>query len=64
MSTRPYVRIIVIYGDGLKIQRRKMMHHVFCLGRVVAIKLTGQSSPLKIYHDSDIPYSQSGSIAE
>ena len=41
-----------------------MIHHVFCLGSVVEIKLTDQSLPLKIYHDCDIPYSQSGSIAE
>ena len=60
MSTRPYVHIIVTYGDGVK----KMIHHVFCLGSVVTIQPTDQSLPLKIYHDSDIPYSQSDSIAE
>ena len=41
-----------------------MIHHVFCLGSAVAIKPTDQSLPLKIYHNSDIPYSQSDSIAE
>ena len=41
------------------LQRRKMIHHVFCLGSVVAIKLTEQSLSLKIYHESDIPCSQS-----
>ena len=46
------------------LQRRKMIHHVFCLGSVAANKLTDQSLPLKIYHDSDIPYSQSDSIAK
>ena len=40
------------------------MQHVFSLGSVIAIKLTDQSLPLKIYHNSDIPYSQSDSIAE
>ena len=51
-------------GRCKDLQRRKMIHHVFCLGSVVEIKLTDQSLPLKIYHDCDIPYSQSGSIAE
>ena len=40
------------------LQHRKMIHHVFCLGSVVAIKLTDQSLSLKIYHGIDIPYSQ------
>ena len=42
----------------------KMTHHVFCMGKVVAIKLTEQILPQKIYHKSDMPYSQSDSIAE
>ena len=46
------------------LQRRKMMHHVFCLGSVAANKLTDQSLLLKIYHESDIPYSQSDSIVK
>ena len=41
-----------------------MIHDVSCLGSVVAIKLTDQSLSLKIYHSSDIPYSQLDSIAE
>ena len=61
-SLCPYYRYL--WGRCKDLQRRKMMHHVFCLGSVVAIKLTDQSLPLKIYHDSDIPYSQSDSIAE
>ena len=61
-SLYPYYRYL--WGLCKDLQRRKMIHHVFCLGSVVAIKLTDQSLPLKIYHDSDIPYSQSDSIAE
>ena len=41
-----------------------MIYHIFCLGSVVAIKLIEQTLPLKIYHESDIPYSQSDSTAE
>ena len=61
-SLCPYYRYI--WGQCKDLQRRKMTHHVFCLGSAVAIKLTDQSLPLKIYHDSDIPYSQLDSIAE
>ena len=61
-SVFPYYRYL--WGRCKDLQRRKMIHHVFCLGSVVAIKLTDQSLPLKIYHDSDILYSQSDSIAE
>ena len=61
-SLCPYYRYL--WGRCKDLQRRKMIHHVFCLGSAVAIKLTDQSLPLKIYHDSDIPYSQSHSIAE
>ena len=61
-SLCPYYRYL--WGRCKDLQRRKMIHHVFCLGSVVAIKLTDQSLPLKIYHNSDIPYSQSDSIAE
>ena len=61
-SLCPYYRYI--WGRCKDLQRRKMIHHVFCLGSVVAIKLTDQSLPLKTYHDSDIPYSQSDSTAE
>ena len=53
-----------LWGWCKDLQHRKMIHHVFCLGSVVTIKLTDQSLPLKIYHDSDIPYSQSDSIAD
>ena len=64
MSTHPYVHIIVTYGGRCKdLQRMKIIHHVFCLG-VVAIKLSEQTLPLKIYYESDIPYSQSDIIAE
>ena len=61
-SLCPYYRYL--WGRCKDLQRRKMIHHVFYLGSVVAIKLTDQSLPLKIYHDSDILYSQSDSIAE
>ena len=53
-----------LWGWCKDIQCRKMIHHVFSLGSVVAIKLTDQSLPLKIYHDSDIPCGQSDSTAE
>ena len=61
-SLCPYYRYL--WGRCKDLQRRKMIHHVFCLGSVVAINLTVQSLPLKIYQNSDIPYSQSNSIAE
>ena len=41
-----------------------MIHYVFYLGSVVAIELTDQSLPLKIYHGGDTPYNQSDSTAE
>ena len=53
-----------LWGRCKELQRRKMIRHVFCLGRVVAIKLSEQTLPLKIYHEYYIPYSQSDSIAE
>ena len=49
----PYYRCL--WGQCNDLQRRSMIHHVCCLGTVVAIKLTEQSSQLKIYHESDIP---------
>ena len=62
LSLCPYYHYL--WGRCKDLQRRKMIHHVFCLGSVVAINLTVQSLPLKIYQNSDIPYSQSNSIAE
>ena len=44
-----------LWGQCKDLQRRNMIHHVCCLGTVVAIKLTEQSLQLKIYHESDIP---------
>ena len=61
-SLCPYY--LYLWGQCKDLQRRKMIHHVFCLGSVVAINLIDQSLPLKIYQNSDIPYSQSDSIAE
>ena len=61
-SLCPYYRYL--WGRCKDLQGRKMIHRVFCLGSVVAIKLTDQSLPLKIYHDSNIPCGQSDSIAE
>ena len=61
-SLCPYYRYL--WGRCKDLQRRKMIRHVFCLGSVLAIKLTDQSLPLKIYHNSDIPCSQSDSIAK
>ena len=53
-----------LWGRCKDLQCRKMIHHVFWLGSVVAIKLTDQLLLLKIYHDSHIPYSQSDSISD
>ena len=61
-SVCPYYRYL--WGQCKDMQQRKIIHYVFCLGSVVAIKLTEEILPLKIYHESDIPYSQSDSIAE
>ena len=61
-SLCPYYHYL--WGRCKDLQRRKMIHHVFYLGSVVAIELTDQSLPLRIYHDGDIPYSQSDSTAE
>ena len=61
-SLSPYYRYL--WGRCKDLKRTKMIHHVFCLRNVVTIKLTEQTLPLKICHDSDIPYSQSNSIAE
>ena len=47
-----------IWGQCKDLQRRKIIHHVFCQGSVVTIKITDQSLLLKIYYDGDIPYSQ------
>ena len=58
----PYYRYL--WGRCKYLQHRKMIHHVSCLESVVAIKLTDQPLSLKIYHDSDIPYSRSDSIAD
>ena len=58
----PYYRYL--WGWCKDLQYRKMIHHVFCLESVVAIKLTHQPLSLKIYHDSDIPYNWSDSIPE
>ena len=41
-----------------------MVHHVFCLGSAVAIKLTEQIFHITIYHESDVPYIQSDDIAD
>ena len=61
-SLCPYYRYL--WGRCKDLQRRKIIHYIFCLESVVAIKLTEQTLPLKMYHESDIPYSQSDSIAE
>ena len=59
LSLCPYYRYL--WGRCKDLQRRKMIHHVFCLGSVVVNKLTDQSLPL---YDSDTPYSQSDNTAE
>ena len=62
MSLCPYY--CYLQGQCKDLQQKKVMHHVFCLGSVVPIKLTERTLPLKIYHECDIPYSESGSTAE
>ena len=61
-SLCPYYHYL--WGWFKDLQLRVMIHHVFCIVNVVSIKLTDQSLPLKIYHDSDIRYSQSDGTAE
>ena len=43
-----------LWGRCKDLQCRQMIHHVFCLGRVVVIKLTDQPLPIKIYHNSPL----------
>lgn len=58
----PYYRCL--WGQCKYLQRREMVHHVFCLGSAVAIKLTEQIFHITIYHESDVPYIQSDDIAD
>ena len=62
MSLCPYY--CYLWGQSKDLQQRKILHHIFCPGGVVEIKLTEHTLLLKIYHESDIPYSQSDSIVE
>ena len=50
LSLCPYYRYLRVRCKDLQCRK---IHHVFYLGSAVAIKLTDQSLPLKIYHDSD-----------
>ena len=46
-----------LWGRRKDLQQRKMIHHAFCLGSVVAIKLSEKTLLLKIYNEYYIPYS-------
>ena len=49
----PYYRYI--WGKCKDLQRQGKVHHVFCLGGIVCIKLSENGSPVKLHHISDIP---------
>ena len=56
LSRYPFAHITDIYGVSARIcksKARKIM--IFCLGGVVCIKLSGNGSPIKLYHIDDIP---------
>ena len=44
-----------IWGKCEDLQRQGKVHHVFCLGSIVCIKLSENGSPVKLHHISDIP---------
>ena len=44
-----------IWGKCKDLQRQRKVHHVFCLGGIVIIKLSENGSPIKLHHISDIP---------
>ena len=53
VSLCPYYRFI--WGKCKDLQRQGKVHHVFCLGDIVCIKLLENGSPVKLHHIRDIP---------
>ena len=53
VSLCPYYRFI--WGKCKDLQRQGKVHHVFCLGGIVCIKLSENGCPVKLHHISDIP---------
>ena len=53
VSLCPYCRYIWVKCKDLK--RQGKVHHFFCLGGIVCIKLLENGSPVKLHHISDIP---------
>ena len=53
VSLCPYYRYI--WGKCKDLQRQGKVHHVFCLGGIVCIKLSENGSPVTLLHVSDIP---------
>ena len=47
----PYYRYI--WGKCKDLQRQGNIHHVFCLGGIVSIKLSENGSPVKLLHISE-----------
>ena len=62
VSLCPYYRFI--WGKCKDLQRQGKVHHVFCLGGIVCIKLSENGSPVKLHHISDIPNFPSDSDIE
>ena len=62
VSLCPYYRFI--WGKCKDLQRQGKVHHVFCLGGIVCIKLSENGSPVKLHHISDIPNFPSDSDTE
>ena len=50
-----YTIDVSIEGKCKDLQRQGKVHHVFCLGDIVCIKLFENGSPAKVHHISDIP---------
>ena len=49
----PYYRYI--WGKCKDLQRQGKVHHIFCLGDIVCIKLSENESLVKLHHISGIP---------
>ena len=53
-----------IWDKCKDLKRQGNVHHVFCLGGIVSIKLSEKGSPVKLHHISDIPNFPSDSVIE
>ena len=53
-----------IWGKCKDLKRQGDVHHVFCLGGIVSVKLSEKGSPVKLHHISDIPNFPSDSDIE